>query len=1164
MQKVVALRARTETCGRTMAEDRPVDVSQPPEPEAQMDVDADALFDMAAEAPLFGDLGKPPREEGEVCGEEGEKEEGEREERKAVEPEVAPGVSPFASTIDEGRAQGNARALGGFRAASLQTASEDARHRKQGILFHEEAVRKRAASVRHEDELRRGKAGGLTSPKSRSLGKVRMNDEETVPSGSSPTTPPSRPTAAEITYPHRGAEYAVDRKAKAAKVRGRSKLRSVPGKRRVHKALPEDFDKDAVIDVDGPALQLSRPSSDLQREKKTPARRTLQMMDGAPHPPLKRHKTSRLEKSDAPAARNRSPSITSRKSKMKTASIGKGTKKPRRSSSSLETLKDGLQNASVATSGGEAEVTGGWNEVPRVESADGKEIALSIPRRKSGTRKKLCVAQSSDDDTRKTPEKEHARQEKEKKKVVGAESSRVENKGQKRDENRKTLRQGRKEQDRVSGQVGQSSGDGWHQAISRASSKNDVDQNPTSSTIPSGPRVNPPVPGMFLFPPPPALPHPHPVPTPPAMPHSHPVPPHGMLHPPQAQNMFIPVVHQNAFFPGAPLPANFFGIPGQEHHQTQWQQEAVKAAWLDHQIQHKQRINRQRSSTPVQVEELKSQPPAKDPDNGCRDIIEREALDTCAQFKEVVSQLGNKRVSISKEKVKPETSKTSDAAQDFSSSDEEDGEDHISTLHVMSQRTRKWSNPKFASDHKDARGRWVCTGTVKLLFKDGDESLKRSVAARSRKKAKQKVSKRLLIALKEMLAEARKGEGSGGGSSPAEEVEDMEKSIGISTAVGALCQLWHRRKLDTQVDTRFEEIGGGRWRCTFIMAVSGIGRVKVSEDASQKKLAKNNASLRALQRLRELKVIRAEDYANLRPCQEEKGIGEYTSMVEKKKYTAMKGDVVQISDDEEDVHKVGVHDSDEGRFLLPKQFSVVIARTSQQCEEWRKSHATQGSEVGVFVDSGSARREFDSLLRDRASTHIGTSDVGSGKVLCFSTKTTSLVVREDKCTDEDSRGKDCVKGFWIPEPVRTLLCDRTIQKHGHNIDDGLMCLRQHHDVQASALSDVAVLSSSSRPWVHSNDKRILHGLGELIKYWLKKELTNTRLKDMWKNASSVEGALGSEADEPIGIAILSAYACTCIQEQIQEEAVHKRTQIYGEAAEFRELSRRLMHSPFAV
>ncbi|CDF37445.1 unnamed protein product [Chondrus crispus] len=814
----------------------------------------------------------------------------------------------------------------------------------------------------------------------------------------------------------------------------------------------------------------------------------------------------------------------------------------------METLKARLQESCDKAPSADGELEDGWNEIPRVRSAAGGRGIVPIPRVTSKQKSTARSAVSLDDEREKAPAVKDAQTEEDARPELPRTSGDPISL-KRREPNRALPALNNPTEDGFQRRMGENE-DGWHQAVTGASGGLTSDPGVRNQGSQAAPSMNPTVPGMFLFP------------TPEGMAQAHPVPPLGMVPPPPPPNMFMPVMHQNAFFPGAPIPPNLFGIPPPEHPQAQWQREAVKAAWLDHQIQHKQQFQHQKKTTVVHAEEMKgrSAKPARQQVEHIEILQREEAPVVTVQVEEIDSP-----PPAITDKVPPEAPKADTTTREVSSDEGEDGEDHVSTLHVLSQRLRKWTNPVFAWDRKDARGHWVCTGTVKVLFKEGEEFLKKTVNAKSRKRAKQKVSKQLIAALKEMIAASRKAESSGDAGSPSEEIDKM---TGISTAVGALTQLFHRHKLDTQPDTRFEEIGGGLWRCTVIMAISGVGKVKVSEEGPQKKLAKSVASLKALERLRELKVIRPEEFSHLKLCQTGKEGREAVSAKEANKMRSAREDIVQISDDDDDddddgEKKVTTEEDGEGRFLLPKHYLIVEATKPEHCEEWRTTHAKPGSEIGVFVDSCSARREFDGLKTNRVSADGVTKDIGSIRVLCFSTKTSCLVVRKDKCTDEKSKDKDCEEGLWLPEAVCTLLCDRKIQKHGHNVDDGLVWLREYHGIQAWGMNDVSILSSASRSWSHCSNTRVLHGIHELMKYWLKKELVSVCLKDVWRKGSASDEAVVPEGDDTTGMAVVSAFACMCIQEQIRDEAVHKRTRLYGAAAEFRELSKRLMHDPFA-
>lgn len=608
----------------------------------------------------------------------------------------------------------------------------------------------------------------------------------------------------------------------------------------------------------------------------------------------------------------------------------------------------------------------------------------------------------------------------------------------------------------------------------------------------------------------------------------------------QAPNMFLPVVTHNPYFPGPQAHPAVYGYgpaEASEVMEAQWEGWARNAAWKDVQRKpirkyHTERRSRFRDSGAEQSSDSPPTEPTTIPARG---------------------------------KTSPETPTTVIEPGECSAGDEEDGEDHVSTLHVMAQKMRRCSNPDFHFAKIDGTGRWECTVKVKVLpSKPGSEPLSRTVSGRNRKKAKQKASKRLILALKEKLLPPKDQDSSENDSPTAGGIVALEKVTGISTAIGALNQLWHWKKLDTQPDARFEEIEGGRWRCTFILTLPDVGVVNVSEVATQKKLAKSLAGFKALERMRELKVVRPEEFAFVKPVKIVREEGETIGrdLVEGK---LANEDIVQISDDEEgEVHTAEEDDSFDERLLLPKQYTLVIATSPEDCEAWRNANAKPGTELGIYVDSWSARRAFDEpeSLPDAQSQKE--NDVLKQPVVCFSSKMSGLVLRGDRCQDEESRELDCVNGYWLPEAVRIMLKDDAVRKHGHGTDDGLMSLRQLHDIRVRALSDISISSFAVSALSHTEGTRVLWGLRELTKHWLRKEVASTSLKDIRKNQSGIREALAKHADDMMGTAILSAFACTCIQEQMKHAAARRRSQLQGRAAEFQELSKRLMHNPFAL
>lgn len=615
---------------------------------------------------------------------------------------------------------------------------------------------------------------------------------------------------------------------------------------------------------------------------------------------------------------------------------------------------------------------------------------------------------------------------------------------------------------------------------------------------------------------------------------AHPLPQHGIGLPLPHPNMFMPVLSQSPYFTGAVPNPNMYAFGPSEHPQTQWQRHAVSAAWLDHQIQTQQRAEKW----------SRSKKGASEPDQE--------------------SHPREKWAPQTRDKSSPETPDTAIEGGEYSSGDDEDGEDHISTLHVMTAKLRRWTLPDFDYGRKD--NRWVCSGSVRLLpFREGDKPILKTVSARNRKKAKQKASKHLLSTLKQLLSSLKERDSSDNDGSAGTQVVVTERSTCISTAIGALNQLWHWHKLDTQPDARFEELEAGKWRCTFVMTIPEIGTVNVSDVGPQKKVAKSSASFKALERLRELKVIRPDEFASVKQNKVAKEDEERPVPKEQKDSQAMrpkvaKEDIVQMSDEEGEVLDMEEETFD-GRFRLPNEYSLVIASSAHDCDVWRKMHAESGSEIGVYIDSWNAREVFDDADTAAVSKSASSGGTLKDKILCFCDKNSALVVRGGDCRESNARELYDADGFWIPEAVRILLKDGGVRKHGHSIDDGLMSLRQLRDIRARAVNDISISSAALGSSDQIDGTRVLRGMGELTKHWLKKEVVSLKLKDVLTKEAKVDDA-PEHKDDLIGMAVLSAFGSLCIQEQLKHASARKTTQVHGAAAEFRELSKRLMHNPF--
>lgn len=498
------------------------------------------------------------------------------------------------------------------------------------------------------------------------------------------------------------------------------------------------------------------------------------------------------------------------------------------------------------------------------------------------------------------------------------------------------------------------------------------------------------------------------------------------------------------------------------------------------------------------------------------------------------------------------------------SADEPD-EDYVSALHLFVRRTKCFTDPLFDYSQENTESeRWECIVRVRRRSMDKiGELIEKSWTARTRKKAKQGVSKNMLTFLSEMLLQDRttvrtKAEGAKSSLTCA------EKGRGTSTAIGALIQLWHWKILQSQPDARLEEIDGGKWKCTFVLMLADKGLVTVSEVGPQKKISKRYAAHKALDHLRELKVDGAERFTNVMSLSELYH-KEKISSGEIQEGEGVTEDIVKLSDDEDgEVREQEEIDGFAGRFVLPKSYKLTVATTPLDCDDWIRENAKGQSDMGFYIGSYYSVVCRADTERDRVGGSSRERETPKGPLLCFSSQTAGLVLRADKCLDSESKKLDVVNGIWLPIPVRLLLKSNRIRKHGHGFDDVMMRLLKEHGVRTRAMNDIAITSFAVTGFCCNSGIKILWTIQELAKHWLQKEIDVSSGKGIWEDGTDMPRDLGEVDGIELSTAALHACVCIHVREQVSHGGMRKRTRLYGPAAEFQELSKRLMYSPFVA
>lgn len=509
-----------------------------------------------------------------------------------------------------------------------------------------------------------------------------------------------------------------------------------------------------------------------------------------------------------------------------------------------------------------------------------------------------------------------------------------------------------------------------------------------------------------------------------------------------------------------------------------------------------------------------------------------------------------------------------------STDDEEDGHDHVSALNKLAQQNKIIKDVTYSTSRRPTTtgpkvSLWNMQVTVTLLDNAESPTLSKDGLAKTLRKAKQKAAKHMLETVKGLAPEGTELEVLPTPASKPTQSATLDKGSGPVSHVGALNQLWHKGSLTHQPEFEYqaaEDAEGSQWKCTCLLNIKGKEAIVLKATAANKKTAKAMVSQMAFDRLIEEKVPDMDRFNIVLPPKPAPRENEADRPIEEDE-EAVKN-AVQMSDDE-DGKKLAYDGKDiefEGRLILPKGYTLVVAKSPQECKEWFEAHAMPGTDVGVFVDSWSARSSFgdiDAVVPDKAG---GEDEVLPYPSLCFSSKASGLLLQVDNCIPDEQIGEPyVVDGFWIPEVLEDTLKDSRVRKHGHLLDDGVMRLWSLYGFHAKALHDVAATSYGVSALRSTGRNRILWSLRELAKHWLHKEFIGANAKEVWANVKGVpEEFLQAKNPkaETLATGVLSAYASVCVHEQVDLFAKKKRAELYGPASELLDLSRRLMQNPF--
>jgi hypothetical protein len=593
--------------------------------------------------------------------------------------------------------------------------------------------------------------------------------------------------------------------------------------------------------------------------------------------------------------------------------------------------------------------------------------------------------------------------------------------------------------------------------------------------------------------------------------------------------------------------------------------------------------------------------------------------------------------------VKHENSSREVAAETGDEDDEEESDNHLTNFNELCQRgVAGLRVPKYNYVHLSSTGKvptWECTATTAATPPEGGAPVTIStfVVGKNKKDARRIAAKELLaelVKLKIMTQETVDTKGANvldAARSQGTEDESAENSAtklspqltaDIAAAVSILNQLWQKEMFLCKPKWSNVPVSSGatgRWKCTLLVKTKQVGDVEVESILSQKKHARQMAAYEAVKKLRELNFrgieqinVHAKPQNNIvsvaptddgdedheSPCGVRDDIDEETRQ--------------RLDNEVENDGEVDLPASGDGaisgfgtEFLVPPEISVVVAKSSEDCSEWIAGHVTDGTILGVYLDSRSVRETF---MPDASQSSLAVSFVAftseDCRVIALSTGKAALLVsahllgdaRPPLCREEtvasqsgivsqvdeeapsiagsgpaslstseiaQSAGHDTARSAgesWIPKSLQFVLERKECAKYGIGLDEGVLTLRACHGVKCRGFHDLSILSLALKG-VSGNKSSILASSSDLVLEWL-----NQRLSPFSEfSVMSIDGLsdiISSTADV-VAPAIAVAVASSIIQSRVQETAEARRRKSFTDREDYMDLCNRLWVPPTA-
>lgn len=542
---------------------------------------------------------------------------------------------------------------------------------------------------------------------------------------------------------------------------------------------------------------------------------------------------------------------------------------------------------------------------------------------------------------------------------------------------------------------------------------------------------------------------------------------------------------------------------------------------------------------------------------------------------------------------------------------DEIGNNYVTTLNELCQRgvaglrDLKCMYTELSSASKSAK--WQCTGTTAAIPVGGGDpvTLSKAVFGKSKRACRHIAAKELLADLVRRnivtqdtvaakganLASLRRMQRAGFSAlSPEENAQN-------AAAVSILNQLWQKEKFLCKPKCTLLEISSGatmRWRAVIFIKTADFGDIEADGISGKRRAAKQMAAFQALKKLKELNFP-GIDKINVHAKPQKLITSQPPEQIEQELFQEDDEDTLdeairhrldnEVKGDGDVGATAGGGAAKSAMFAIPPNCSTKMARCAEDVDLWIADHVTDGTALGICIDSSAARQEFEKdtaqAARDVALCAFQ-ADECRAIALCSTSsallvsahfmgdpRTTPIIQDEYSSIDRTTGATTTNPGndnsnvssslpvdasscgqSWIPKPLKVLLEREECPKFGIVLREGCLALRLCHGIQCMGMRELSDISN------FVTDTTITNTASTMARQWLRQELF-PHAADFPSSASELSYAAASTKDASAA-GLFVAAACQTILTRIEKECERKRRNVFGSQHVCEELCNRLM------